>query len=612
LGNLLVTIAEAHAAVPARQTHQAAVALLSQLKHQQPRHELAVDGCWVAAYPRINGSGGALLRDPASGCWITGVGTWFHDHGFGVGREDRLLARLSEIGAERLARELEGFFVIVAGNAASREVVVITDAVGTLHCYSREVPGATVICTSSLVLAALGDATLDPLGCQEFVQTAACYGTRTFYREVRKLDAARCHVFGPAGPAIRRYWHPTDLAPDSLDGSAALEAFTSAMRAAARKIAAAYPKPALDLTGGYDSRTAVAAFVSARSPFDTVVAGESDHHDVAVANSLARRAGFRHHQLRPGVVESHARLQSALDLTDGEWDLVEYARVREVHEQLSRSFDASVNGYSGEIGRGYGWEVLAPHTGESVPLDAGHIARKRMLNASFDATLLSPDVRVDPAEHYTQMFAELARGLESLPNTIQYDYVMTMTRCQRWYGRIASSTNQIWPCLSIFLLMSVIRPMLQTTTRSRRNSALFRHALQEMSPLLANQPLANGYPPAPVTVRNFYRFWPMLAMYGGKAVSRIRRAAGLGAPPPFGPVQAARLRLAADEAVREALQPARMRSAGLYQPEVLRRYVSQVLDTAVPAPAQWSLVLTLEYALNRQQALRSNQSRPTG
>jgi hypothetical protein len=603
MGNLLITIPSKREP-DSLEVHRKATSLLSRVKGQSPSHLVDTGYCYISTYPRANGSGGRYFMDERSGDWIATVGTWFHESGFSSDQEEKLLERFSVVGAERLAGEIEGFFLVAVGNGTSREVTVITDVVGTLHCYSREIDGASVICTSSIVLAALADVTVDVVACQEFLQTAAMYDNRTFYREVRKLDAARCYVYSPNGSAVRRYWQVTDLEPDSLDGRAATAAFKSAMTGAASRIGSAFELPAVDLTGGYDSRAAVAAFHAAKAPFETVVVGDDGHIDVEVANSLARLAGFRHAHSQPSRVNSVAQLEAALGLTDGEWDVVQYAPVAEVHLDLADRCGISVNGYSGEIGRGYGWEVLMPSTGRRAPLDCRRIAGVRLVNRSFESNLLAPDLRFDPAVHYAEVLTSLASGLEHLPNTLQYDYVMTMTRCQRWYGRVASSTNQIWPCLSIFLLLSVIRPMLETSTRSKRNSGVFRRSLADWFPLLADHTLANGYPAAPLTIANFLRFWPALKMYSDKAVGRLRRVtapADLDSARPAAGTPG----LAGSEELRALLNPNEMRSADLYDISYLRTYINRIQDPSIAMPAQWSLVLTLECALRRVEQLRA-------
>lgn len=583
------------------------VRLVDLIKSQRPNRVLETDYAFVASYARRNGSSTPVLRDPATGNWLVAVGSWFHDAGYASGQEDRLLARLAQVGAKQLAREIEGFFVIVTGEAATRDVTVITDVAGTLHCYMRKLEGGTAISVSSLALAALGDVTLDTVGCQEFLQTQAMYEDRTFFSEVRKLDASRCYRWRDGKLQSReRYWHATDLQPDSLDGAASVEALREAVLAGAHKISKAFPNPVVDLTGGYDSRAGVAAFLASGVPFKTAVGGKPDHPDVVIAKDLAGRVGLdlRHFEAPP--VSRFDQLQRAMQYTDGEYDLVDYARIHDVQSDLEGRFDISINSYSGEIGRGYGWEVLMPHTGQRVPMDAGYVARKRFVNPTFDASIIAPSLRIDAPAHFGEVVARAGEGLGELPNTMQYDYSMTMLRCQRWYGRIASSTNQIWPCMSFFLLRSIMKPMLETNTRSRTNSLLFRRLLVELEPAFSQVPLARGYPPLPVTWKTLHRFWPLVPLYGGKVVGRLQRYAGVRPAPSAAPGTSPRELLWQDTAVQEVLQPHRMLSADLMDTSGLADFIARSKQAQFDQAGQWSLLLTLECTLQRLKSLRAD------
>lgn len=610
MANLLVVVsgAGAGAAQSAKAVFDSAVFATERLKSQRPTGLVESDFACVASYARINGTGTPVVVDPDSRDWLVAVGTWFHDAGYGSGQEARLLQRVKEVGPDQLAREVEGFFVIVCGNVLDREVTVITDVVGTLHCYTRSIGGTVAISVSSLTLAALGDVTLDAVGCQEFLQTAAMYEDRSFFNEVRKLDAAKCHRYKDGRLlSQRRYWSvDRDLVPDSLDGGASVAAFRDSVLAGARKIQGLFPKTVVDLTGGYDSRLGVAAFLSAGVKFQTAVAGEPSHPDVLISQALANRVGLQHRYFRAEPVINFEQLQSALVLTDGEYDLVDYARIQQVQADLAARFDISVNSYSGEIGRGYGWEVLFPHTGERIPLDAVKVAGRRFFNPGYDASIVPANIRLDPTTHFSDVVKRVGDGLGTLPNTLQYDFCMTMMRCQRWYGRIASSTNQIWPCLSFFLLRSIIKPMLETNTKSRSRSLLFRRLLAEIQPELASYPLELGYPPTPLTWKTAHQFWPIVPLYLGKVLERLRRhAQRLGAAAPVVISDSPRLRLWRDPAVQQVLDPKNLRSTAILDTKGLEQFLDRSKQQDFGFDGQWALILSLECALQRLKTLRA-------
>lgn len=604
MANFLIVVPCVGETAAARRRFDHGLRLMQAFKSLTPNGTLETDFAQVASFGRLNGSGTPVQHDPRTGNWLLAIGTWFHADGLGPGDEAALLQRFNAVGADRLAGELEGFFAIAAGNAASGEVHLIVDVVGTLHCYVRQLDDAVVISASSLVLAGLEDVTLDAVACQEFLQTGAMYEDRTFFNEVRKLDASRCFTY--AGGRLRRehrYWHASDLKPDSLHGDASVSAMRQAMAQAARRIGKAFPKPAVDLTGGYDSRGGVAAFLDAGVPFETAVAGMSGEADIEVSRSLAAELGLKHRVFQPGSVTRFEQLRKALEFTDGEFDIVDYARILEVQSDLAARFDISVNSYSGEIGRGYGWEVLMPHTGRRMPLDAARTARKRFVNPNFDASIVPERLRIDPGTHFEGVVARYDKGIEQLPNTLQYDYCMTMMRCQRWYGRIASSTNQLWPCMSFFLLRTIIEPMLEADTASRRNSLLFRRVFAAVDMRLARHRLTRGYPPLPVTWRTLHRFWPLVPLYGGKVVAKLARMLRPAAP--VADPESPRMRLWQDPEVQRTLDPATMRSIEVLDAQGLARFLERSKQPGFAHASQWSFLLTLECTLRRLHAVAS-------
>ncbi|MGA2262652.1 MAG: hypothetical protein ABSH28_14605 [Acidobacteriota bacterium] len=606
MGNLLIVVPGGENRSYAEEAFRSGIRLAENLKSQKPCGVLETDFAFVASFPRYNGSVAPVKIDRRNGNWLVALGTWFHDAGFGSGNEDRLLDRLNNIGPDALARELEGFFVIATGDAAKREVTIITDIVGTLHCYSRTWDHTAAISTSSLVLAGLGNISLDAVGCQEFLATGAMYEDRTFYKEVRKLESATCYRYkNGTFKSGQRYWRLTDLVADSLDGAEALTAMRETVIAAARKITSVFPRPVCDLTGGYDSRGAVAALIGAGVGFCTTVSGPPSYPDVVISQRLARRLGLPHRYVNPGPADNFDRLQRALQLTDGEYDLVDYARIYEIHSELAASFDISINSHSGEMGRGYGWEILLPRTGKREPLDIAKLAKRRFAGATFDASIVEASVRLDLQAHFADVFKRINGGLTHLPNTLQYDHCMLMTKTQRWYGRIATSTNQIWPCLSFFLMRSVLNVMLQTSTRSRNRSRLFRQLFVDIEPALAECPLELGYPPMPVSWKTIYRFWPMVPLYGGKIVKRMRRYL------PISPVQStpsdggARLRLWRDDAVQALLRSKDLLCAEIMEGQALERFIERSKQIQFPFADQWARLLSLECALQRLKAVRN-------
>lgn len=562
------------------------------------------NGCaQMAAFARQNGAPAPIAQDAATGSWLLAAGSWFHSAGYGSGDEARLLERLLQTGAAPVAQELSGFFTLVFGHAPTHETIVITDLIGSRHVFLRELEHGVALGSSSLLLASLAHSELDSLGCEEFLRTGVVYEERTFFRAVRKLAPASIYRFAD-GKLVEteRYWHIGQLAPNSLQGARAIESFGESLVEAARQIGRVFPQILCDLTGGYDSRLLVAGLLTAGVPFETTVTGAPGAPDVVIARGLAEITGQPHHPVEIEPQFTFAQAQAALALTDGEADIVEYGRnVLPVHTQTARQCALSLNGSFGEVARGYWWELLWPHTGKRLPLDARKLAAGRYVIDNGSAQLFPAKTNADLVAHFAAVIERANAGLDDWPNTAQMDHAYLQLRMQRWQGRIASSTDQVRPCLSPFMFRAVLETLLQTEHGLRQRGLLVRKLLARLQPRLAAYPLVNGYPAGPLTWRSLHRLPPLLGGYWSKAWDRGWRALGLKREAIT--VEPARLQLWREEAVREWLRPERMLLGDWLGAERLRAFLRASQQPEFAYERQWSRVLSLECAL---RAAREN------
>ena len=571
-----------------------------QLKSQTHSSMLEWDWAYVATFARLNGTGGSVVTDPQTGSWLIAIGSWFLEDGHSGGAEEYLLQRYLEVGARQLGRELEGFFTVVIGDGRTRETLAITDLVGSCHCFMRETAEGMALSGSSLLLAGLGGFTLDDIACQEFLRVGVIYGERTCFREVRKLEPASIYRFAH-GVLIEqsRYWQITEIETGSIPRRDVAAALWEASVHAARKISDRYDKLVCDLTGGYDSRILAGVFLGSGASFSTTVSGMPDSADVRVSRELAQLVGVAHEIQTPGQNIPYAQIDAAVGLTDGAYDAVEYARIMQIHQHLAQRFDMSLNGSFGEVARGYWWELLFPRTGARISLDAGQLARKRFAALDQNAALFPTGRRVDLVSHFTKMISQLNANLSGAPNTLQMDHTYIMLRMQSWQGRIASSTNQIWPCLSPFMFRSVLEVMLAAQPAARKRSLLVREMLAKFQPKLAQHPLEHGYPAMPATLTNLHRFWPLIPHYSSRIQNKFAGPSLQRAATTSGRVLSQRETLWQDEAVRDALNPATMRLAAVLDEAALVPFINESQTPGFAYTAQWSRLLTLELALRR-------------
>jgi len=601
LGDFLLIQTTPDGAEKARHLFQRGVEIGTGLKGQQPKILKETPGLSVAVFSRDNGTGANFTADEETRCWLFALGNWFHGFGYRVGEEVRLLRDYLQVGPERLVNELEGFFVIVVYDQRTQEVVVLTDLVGSCHSFMRTWNHGVAISGSSFLLASLSGYHLDPIGCQEFLYGGVIYENRSFYKNISKLGPASIFKFSDGGlKSEQKYWKITDIDLESLQGEAAIGCLTENVIQAAKKIGEVYPHPVCDLTGGYDSRALVSAILKGGVKFSTTVSGPASSHDVRVAGGLARLKGLPHLHVPPDGTISFPEIKNAFIFTDGEYDLLDYARIFRVQKLLAKNFDISLNGSFGEVGRGYWWELLYPHVGKRRQLESERLARLRYAAQPFLPLVSSSQGGIDFVAHLTQVIERTNAGLHSLPNTCQMDHAYLVMRMQRWQGRIASSTNRLWPCLSPFLFRSVLETMLKIVFPLRRRSLLVRKMIERLDPSMARFPLEQGYPALPVRWDTFVRFWPLPVHFGSKVFWKISRVLNPSKTKndQFSRQSLIRKKLWEDGEVQALLEPKYMKTRALCDNDLLDEFVRQSRNPGFPYHDQWARLLSLEYTLH--------------
>lgn len=550
----------------------------------------------LATAPNASGVAPTLVRCNDGSGWLVALGT-------PLPRSSACWDGAAQIdyyrryGVEQMARSLQGQFALVIGDPAAGVVHVVTDRCGSLHLFLVERDGAVFVSTSSAVLGETE--ALDPVGVHEFVATGIVYEERTLWKEVRKLAPATVTTIGRNGVTQQRYWRLDDLDLESQSAAQAADALHAGLVDVLRRLPGSGPPPVADLTGGYDSRLLLSGLLAAGRPFATTVSGPSESADVRVAGRIAREFGLAHGHVAPGPALDWERLDCALRMTDGEYDAFDYARILFTHRQLSRRYGMSLNGSFGELARGYWWELLWPGLGRVAPLDARLMATRRFAAAPYDARLFSAQGRLPLVEHMTGVANRVLSAARDLPNTAQMDWLYYSMRMHRWHGRIASSTNQLWPSVSPLSFAEVLDPILMARHSARFRSLLARTVFARHAPQLAAIPLEHGHPPTPAGLLNFWRFSPLLGHYGRRAWSKLQPRLRLPAAraEPLPTLRARYAPLLADSPLLDWLIDPMLARTGLFEPGPLADFLRADRSHGGARLEQWCRLVTLECLL---------------
>lgn len=377
---------------------------------------------------------------------------------------------------------------------------------------------------------------------------------------------------------------------------------------------------AADLTGGNDSRALMAAIVANHINVSSTVSGAPDDPDVQIGKRLADQLGIRHYpRALPGPV-AKAEFMEALSLTDGEFDAVEYAAIAAIHRQhIADNLQFSVNGSYGEVGRGHAWRlgfagmlfldlVSSPlqKRGLLTLDDPSVIEWQHVFTLKFPSDLFLEEITTQSGAYFACIFSRLQSYASILPRHAQLDLIHLDLRMERWQGRIASSTNQLWPAISPWGFQRLFEKLLSATPSIRRNGLLIRKLISVYSPVLAKEPLYTGNPAMPFAARNEHEFLPLLSWYGHRALENI--ANGFNANRASQTHKTACERqplLCSNQQILQWLSEPLLAETGLLNRDSLARQLAPPTQMSPFAYKLWCRLLTLESSLRRQVEVAS-------
>jgi hypothetical protein len=579
------------------------LSLFSTLCGLRPCDSVAGRTLAVAVFPRAKARGSGIVRDATR--WLCGAGTWFCQ---GVSGETGLRKMLDNqvypTNSNADLRDLDGQFVVAAGDCDSGELAVVTDRLGILHVYAVQVGTTRIISTSSMVLAALARSGWDPEGYRQFLASGTIFEPkRTLFKGINKFEDARVYRFTAGGvESQRRYWSVESALQQNDERTIDAEQVSMALQHSLRMVHRNFPKPLLDFTGGFDTRGIVGAMLKANLSLDLVVNGSDGSPDVVASTRVAKELGLRQLRRFRGFNSPQDwwnRSKESIKYCDGECDVLQYAGTLEAQLRNSDGFDATVNGAIGEVLKGHWWELLFPHTGRVRHFDCHRVARRRFTFEGEVPGLLAFSYGERLTDYYAEVLRQSVSGIEGLPNTTLMDTVYLVIRQQKWLGRMLSATDHIWPCISPYGFTRILELAISAPVSAKLHHRLSRRLIEYQEPVLSRLPLPEGYPAAPLRLTTMHQFWPLLLHYARISARRLLIDARLRKgdritktlyPRASFPLS----RLVELEEIQPLLDPSQMRTRELYDAKVLRRELNKCLRDTSTNAFRMGRILTLE------------------
>jgi hypothetical protein len=495
--------------------------------------------------------------------------------------------------------QLEGQFALVRLEEDGETLRVAADPFGIKPFFTVEAGDLTYFSTSAMVLAKHLRLSPSRAGLEAFLRIGNQYGRRTPWEGMTRMQPAQEVIFIPGRRESGAYWRPAiDPAVRELDFEASAE--LCAERGAAA-IGARYrqTRPWVDLTGGFDTR--LLSLLARRGGLDfiTNTIGDAESEDTVLARQIAATAGWPWTRLDlpddwaeviPG------RLEEAVAWSDCNLDALALTAVMQGHRDKAATESLLLNGGGGEHYRDFPWSHELFAAGRSSAYNFERFVNWRLLGP-LDLSVFEQDPTAEATANLCEELESRAEPFAAMPNTFQGDVIYAY-KSTGHFGAYQAAADA-WVHMELpFYLKSVWATTTSTAPRHRNFHRLMREMMRQLDPEIAAIQTETGGPAEPLGFANLHRFAPYPWRRGKRFAARLRGQILKGTDPAASLREVAAGRAVA--ALRDAgrLDPARMRSAAVYDAERLEA----VLEAAVRAPASvdWGLVgrvITAELAL---------------
>lgn len=282
-----------------------------------------------------------------------------------------LLELITRQGAA-IAREFNGFFVIVLHDAATKSVTLINDRYGFRPLFLKSGNNELIFATELKGIRAADDTPLklNAVGLFELL----CHGHHlygsTWIDGYERLAPASILARSPEGTTHSTYWHYSyqENEPE-LDQPTYYVNFAKLLDRAVERCMRGPARIGMFLSGGYDSRSVAAAIRPHHLPIPTFTFGIDTARDVQIAPQLAAKLGMRHTHLtsQPGYLSAHCR--GIVWRTEG---MLSFTRTTSMqfHPQLQQSMDIVLTGFLGEFSGSHTWPALLLARSRQAAIDA--------------------------------------------------------------------------------------------------------------------------------------------------------------------------------------------------------------------------------------------------
>jgi asparagine synthetase B (glutamine-hydrolysing) len=494
-------------------------------KNIKNSHNTTNDYYRISKFSRVDESDENILvsRDISLFC----VGTIFCNYLTGKKVLEYIKIKLLENDLQSIINSLDGHFVLIAVCHNKKIMQIITDHAGIIHLYFLRDGENQYFSTSSRIFSRNFDVSINVDAVAQFLRCDSICDSDTIYSEINVLEAAAIYTIEIDNPRNNRkeiYWKSPISIEEDMNIEDATDLWSKTLLEIGKIITSG--NIICDLTGGFDTRSILAAILPYveinNKKFSTFVFGPDESTEVKVAKQISTKLNLNIlHTTLPDDWEHLISdyLKQALNYTDGEENIIGFASMLFANQVKKKNFNTSINGMSGGCVRPFFW--VQEITYGKKPANIVRFLNMRAFQYEYDYSVFSNEWRNQInsipellTRRYLNSIADM--DLNNSYNTLQLDNIDLRQRERRWGGRTISSSNQIIKIISPLYFKKCMDIGLKIPPKFKVRDLLNRKVITKLNPKLAKQKMITGVPCEEISIKNFFKFYPLLAVYSTK------------------------------------------------------------------------------------------------
>jgi hypothetical protein len=527
------------------------------------------------------------VHDDASGSWLLAAGTIVALEG-----DNHPISSLKRLLFDFLARgfkamdKFDGHFALIIYDGREDTLSVFSDPMGLFSIFYYQDGKKLYVSSSAIAIAKQVAAQPDLIGIEYFLQGGRMDAGKTFWQDLKRMQAGTMLQVKQAELQEHVYWMPTiDASITRLPMDDALTQYDQILTNTFSRLFDREGKIWADLTGGFDTRLVMTYVAKRQQPYITYCMAPKGHPDVQLSQQIssALHWEFVHSQLPDAWGEDQFQeWKIAADCGDGWANVLRFAITRRGIKARNHALKARAVGIGGENLRGYYWLIEKARIGKTPDVHYDALI-DHLIPTGLPAHILRRDRTREVREDLLNFIKTLCAQYAQYPNTVKLDRV-EMYRDAGHGGAYVSATAELQRSLAplCFKQAADFAFSLNYRWKYPRHHVFLRTLLARENQELASFATTTGGPALPMCATNLHQFWPLWQALAKRAIAvgskkLIGKAVQIGSPanPAGYPLPAWRKAFHAYARSEGMLTYEKMHTRGLYDRDAFNAYIQQ-------------------------------------